>query len=649
MNPLFSFQNLTLTYPHKTLFKNASLTVVEGEKIGVLGLNGHGKSSLFKIVCNLAKPDTTTPSFNMDKSSNFSVFLIPQDMPQGDNLTLDDIFYLFQPEISLYRNKMRELEKRMMAGETSDQILNQQADLFDKLNSLQEDHIYSRYQSYVKHLGLDSDSIKDFSKLSGGEKRKVALALGLSATENLILWDEPTNHLDLETIEWLEDEFQSLQKTLMIISHDRSFLNNVADRIIHIKTGKIHSFKGNYQEYLEFLREEQAKEAKHLDKLNNFQRREKAWIQRGVSARRTKSKKRIDDYQNLLDQIQTVRSQAKKMVNIQLQSSQRKSKIIAEAEELSLSYGDNLLLDKVNFAIQKGDKIAIMGANGTGKTSLLKMLLKLNQPSDGKLRILDNLTIGHFSQNKYELPEEASPWEFIGEGSDFIVSNTGDKRHVAGYLENFLFQSDELKRPIKTFSGGEKSRLQLAKFMKDAQDIWIFDEPTNDLDLETIGILEEELKNYEGSLILVSHDRSFVNNVANKCWLIHDKKLEMFEGGLEQVEAFLETNRLEAQLRSMTPADNCGPNGTAGKAEKLSNKEKIRLGKIEGEVFELESRIESLKQKLSGFDYNSMNETQLKELELLNKEIPQKEELLNKLMDEWSELEAKKERAEARS
>ncbi len=645
MNPLFSFQNLTLTYPHKTLFKSASLTVIEGEKIGVLGLNGHGKSSLFKIVCNTAKPDTTTPTFNMDKSSSFSVFLIPQDMPVGEGQNLDDVFYVFHPDLALLRKQMKEIEAQILKGDTSDKIIEKQYAVMEKLSDLEEDLIYSRFSSYLKQLGIDTSKITDFSKMSGGEKRKVALALGLSATEKLILWDEPTNHLDLETIEWLEDELQSNNKTLMIISHDRSFLNNVADRIIHIKAGKIHSFKGNYQEYLEFLKEEQLKEAKHLDKLNNYQRREKAWIERGVSARRTKSKKRIGEYQVLRDQIQTLKSQAKKTVSLDLQSSKRKSKVIAEAENFCLSYGNRTLFKNANFEILKGDKIAIMGANGTGKTSLLKTIMKAQTPSDGKLRILDNLTIGHFSQNKYELPGEISPWEFIGEGSDFIVSNTGDKRHVAGYLENFLFQSDELKRPIKTFSGGEKSRLQLAKFMKDAQDLWIFDEPTNDLDLETIGILEEELKNYQGSLILVSHDRSFVNNVANKCWLITEQRIEIFEGGLEQVEAYLEAERLEKELSNL-PAP--GQSGASGKGEKLSNKDKIRLTTIENEVSELESSLTDLKSKVASFSYGSASDAKLKEFQVLNSEVAKKEAQLDKLMAEWAELEEKKERAKAR-
>src|SRR5690606_24154846 len=224
------------------------------------------------------------------------------------------------------------------------------------------------------------------------------------------------------------------------------------------------------------------------------------------------------------------------------------------AEDLTLKFGERTLFENLNFSIAKGDKIALLGRNGVGKSSLLKILLGELEASGGKVTRAQGLDVGYFSQKREALKDDETPWTMIGEGIDYVISNTGDKRHVASYLENFLFSSDEIKRPIHTFSGGEKNRLQLAQFMKHARDIWIFDEPTNDLDLETIGILEEELKNYEGALIIVGHDRSFIDNVTDKAWVLHSEGLEQFEAGFAQAAPFLEALALEEKLKALGPS-----------------------------------------------------------------------------------------------
>src|SRR5690606_26197980 len=244
-------------------------------------------------------------------------------------------------------------------------------------------------------------------------------------------------------------------------------------------------------------------------------------------------------------------------------------------------FGDRTLFSGLNISIAKGDKIALLGRNGVGKSSMLKILLGELEQTSGQVTRAHNLDVGYFSQKREALDDNATPWQIIGEGIDFVISNTGEKRHVAGYLENFLFNSDEIKRPIHTFSGGEKNRLQLAQFMKHARDIWIFDEPTNDLDLETIGILEEELRNYEGALIVVGHDRTFIDNVTDKCWVLHDGQLEKFDAGFSQAELFLEAMRLEEELKKKAdklaePIKVAAPVAT----DKLSSKEKKRHAQL---------------------------------------------------------------------
>jgi ATP-binding cassette subfamily F protein uup len=634
MTTLLTLQNLSLSYPHKIIFKDVTFTLNQGDKIGVLGLNGHGKSSLFKVIAGLVTPDTTVPPFIYDKNKDFSYFYVPQELPALADWDIENYFYEFYPVMRELKKKLNAIDEKLSTGEGDfEKLVNQQSHIYDELTKLGEDKIHAQYVSYLKFFGVQ-DLTRQMFGLSGGEQRKIALSLGLSAPQELILWDEPTNHLDLETIQDFEEELQSSRKTFMIISHDRELLTNVVDRIIHIQRGKLRSFTGTYEQYLEFLIEDQQRREKELDKLSNYNRRETAWIRRGAKARRTKSKKRIEDYGTLNKAIQDLKAQAHKSVSLNLQASGRKTKILAQAENLSLKFGERELFHDLNFMIAKGDKIALMGRNGAGKSSLLKILLGQLQQTSGKIIKPESLDVGYFSQKREALDENATPWSLIGEGIDYVISNTGEKRHVASYLENFLFSSDELKRPIHTFSGGEKNRLQLAQFMKHARDIWIFDEPTNDLDLETIGILEEELRAYEGALIIVGHDRSFINNVTDKCWVLHDGNLEKFEAGFSQAELFLEAIHLEDELKRKAPP----AESKKESASKMSNKEKNRYNELGPEIEKLETRIGKLKAELNSVDYSSFDQKKVNESQALLESL---EKRLEGLYNEWADLESK--------
>lgn len=635
MTTLLTLQNLSLHYPHKTIFKDVTFTLNQGDKIGVLGLNGHGKSSLFKVIAGLVTPDTTVPPFIYDKNKDFSYFYVPQELPALADWDIENYFYEFYPVMRELKKKLNVIDSQLSNGEGDfEKLVNQQSVIYDELTKLGEDKIHAQYVSYLKFFGVENLTRRMIS-LSGGEQRKVALSLGLSAPQELILWDEPTNHLDLETIEDFEDELQGSRKTFMIISHDRSLLNNVVDRIIHIQRGKLRSFSGTYEQYLEFLIEDQKRREKELDKLSNYNRRETAWIQRGAKARRTKSKKRIEDYGTLNKAIQDLKAQAHKTVSLNLQASGRKTKILVKAEDLELKFGERQLFKGLDFTIAKGDKIALMGRNGTGKSSLLKIILGELTQTSGKVTTPESLDVGYFSQKREALKDNETPWTMIGEGIDYVISNTGDKRHVASYLENFLFSSDEIKRPIHTFSGGEKNRLQLAQFMKHARDIWIFDEPTNDLDLETIGILEEELRSYEGALIIVGHDRSFIDNVTDKCWVLHEGQLEKFEAGFSQAQLFLEAIHLEEELKKKSPPPEVKKESTS----RMSNKERNRYNEIGPEIEKLEARITKLKEEIGSIDYTkSFDQKKLQESQTLLESL---EKRLEGLFEEWTDLESK--------
>lgn len=635
MTTLCTLQNLSLSYPHKVIFDQVTFTLNQGDKIGVLGLNGHGKSSLFKVMAGVVTPDTTVPAFIFDRARDFSLFWVPQELPELDMWSIENYFYAFHPELKSRKIRIDEINKLITSGKDSEKLITEQTKLYEELDKLGETKIYASFTSYLKFFGV-KDFKRIMSSLSGGEQRKVALSLGLSAPQEIILWDEPTNHLDLETIQEFEDELMNSKKTFMVISHDRSLLNNVVDRIVHIQRGKIQSFKGTYEAYLNFLKDDEARRLKELDKLSNIHRRETAWIRQGVEARRTKSKKRIEDYGSLSSQIQSLREKAHKSVSLSLQSSGRKTKELLSVKNLTMSFGDKTLFSNLEFTIAKGDKIALLGRNGVGKSTLLKILLGEIEPTSGTVNRAHNLDTGYFSQKREALDPNQTPWTLIGEGIDYVISNTGEKKHVASYLENFLFQSDELKRPIHTFSGGEKNRLQLAQFMKHARDIWIFDEPTNDLDLETIGILEEELKNYEGALIIVGHDRSFIDNVTDKSWVLHADGLEKFEAGFSQATPFLEALALEDKLKTLAPPPAANAQVAATTVDKkedkpkLSNKEKARYQKIEGEIAHVEQQVTDLQAQVMS-KYDEVKASKLAELEAE----------LEKLMDEWASLEEK--------
>jgi ATP-binding cassette subfamily F protein uup len=635
MTTLLTLQNLNLHYPHKTIFKDVTFTLNQGDKIGVLGLNGHGKSSLFKVIAGVVTPDKSVPPFIYDKNKDFTYFYVPQELPALADWDIENYFYEFYPVMRELKKKLNVIDEQLSHGEGDfEKLVNQQSHIYDELTKLGEDKVHAQFVSYLKFFGVDNLT-RNMATLSGGEQRKVALSLGLSAPQELILWDEPTNHLDLETIEDFEDELTGSRKTFMIISHDRSLLNNVVDRIIHIQRGKLRSFSGTYEQYLDFLIEDQKRREKELDKLSNYNRRETAWIQRGAKARRTKSKKRIEDYGTLNKAIQDLKAQAHKSVSLHLQASGRKTKILFNAENLGLKFGDRQLFKDLNFTIAKGDKIALMGRNGTGKSSLLKILLGELEQTSGKVTKPETLDVGYFSQKREALRDDETPWKMIGEGIDFVISNTGEKRHVASYLENFLFSSDEIKRPIHTFSGGEKNRLQLAQFMKHSRDVWIFDEPTNDLDLETIGILEEELRSYEGALIIVGHDRSFIDNVTDKCWVLHNGELEKFEAGFSQAQMFLEAIHLEEELKKKTPP----PQEKKTDTSRMSNKERNRFNEMGPEIEKLEARITKVKAELAAVDYTKSFDK--KKVQESQTNLESLEKKLEALFDEWTDLESK--------
>ena len=612
MGLLCTLKNIHLSFGTKYIFKNAELAINEGDRIGLLGLNGKGKSTLFKILTGQIIPDHATPPFEFSKSSqNFSLFLVPQELPlKGyEETTISEYFYVFFPELK-------------KAYDSS----------YEEFEHLHGWDIIQDYESYLKFFGIE-DHEQVLKNLSGGEQKKVLLSLGLSSRANLILWDEPTNHLDIESIKLFEDEMHSTQKAFLLITHDRFLLSKLTSKIFQIKNGNITKFDGSYTDYLVYLKESEYANMKLLEKLQNNLTREQAWMRQGVKARRTRSKKRVENFVDLKNKVSNIKNEAQRALELNLKNAKRQTKVLVTFENLSFQYPKcEKLFNGISGTIQKGEKIGLLGQNGVGKTTLLQLIRDELKPTSGRMKTADDLKIQYFSQKREELDSELTPHQVLGDGSDYVTFPDGTKKHVVSYFESFLFDRIEINRPLKTFSGGEKSRLQLALNFTRPGDILIFDEPTNDLDLETIQLLEEKLSSFEGALILISHDRAFLTTITNKVWLIENKKLEIFEGGYEQVTPYLEALELEKELQKEDSKEVIKEEIKPVVKEKkpITKKEKERLDGIYAEIENTERKTKVIEEKLSVFNYSDLSSSNTAQLKILT----DAEKILKKQLEE---------------
>lgn len=648
MSIICSLQNMSLHFGHKAIFDQAKITINKNDKIGLLGLNGQGKSTLFKILMGQIEPDSSNPKFIFDKAKDFDVFLVPQELNTKDykELTIRQFYLSFYPNLLNTQKELFKVQNQLVEDYSNEKLLNKQQKLMDDFEHQDGWTIENSYLSYLNYFELDNLD-RTLENLSGGEKRKIAISIGLSSPSNFILWDEPTNHLDVETIKKLEDELLSLDKTIMIISHDRYLLNNVSNRIIHIEKGNIESFDGHYLAYLEYLEEKEKERLKNLDKLENKHRRELAWMRQGIKARGTRSKKRVEGYHQMKDDIQKLKSKSKKVVDLQLSHTGRKSKQLINIQDASFSFSDKDIFKNLNLKLFKGDKIALIGPNGAGKTTLLNLLNHQLFFNKGNYKPIDDLKLVTFDQKRESLDESKTPFELIGDGQDFVHLPNGKQKHVMSYLEQFLFHRDQVNSPISTLSGGEKARLQMAQFMKQSADVWIFDEPTNDLDIETIEFLEKELAEYEAAVIIVGHDRAFLDNVCKQTWVVHNNNVEVFQGGYSQTEPYLEALELEKQLLSKeeTQSEQIELKKDSPVEEtpvtKMNYNEKKRWDVIEDEIMTQEEKVETLEAELAKFDFGNQTQEIMKSYQEMSQKTQNEKSLLEKLYLEWEDLSQK--------
>ncbi len=633
---LCSFRHLHLSFGSKVLFKDAELVIHKGDRIGLLGLNGKGKSSLFKILEGEISADQSVPPFTFDKNESYSYFHVPQDMPTeiSHQTSVSDIFWYFHQEEKTKLDLLDAINERVAQNKASDKDLKNQEVILSDLEHSNPWGSHQAYLSYCKSLGLEDENL-ELGTLSGGQKKKCLLALGLSSERELILYDEPTNHLDIDTIRHFEQELLLSSKTFILTTHDRYLLGKTTNKIFQIDRQQITTFNGSYTDFLAEQALKEKERLKILDRLQNSFRREDAWMKQGIKARGTRSKKRVEGFENLKKDIQKIKEGARRELELSLQDSQKKSKVIFEVKNLSFGYSaKDILFHHLNFSIYRGNKVGLVGDNGTGKTTLLKVLSGQLPPLEGEIKKAPELKICFFSQQRKELPLEKSPYEILGEGSDQVSLPDGRVQHVMSYFKSFLFNGDEIHRPLKTFSGGERNRLQLALNLKEDADIWIFDEPTNDLDLETLLILERTLDQFKGSVILISHDRAFLKNTTNRLFLLEEKKIEVFEGGYEQAETYLEAKALEREMREMQWQENEYQNSTknepeASSSSPQSNTKSVNQSELTKKIEETESlidKIDNLMNELGALQ--SEPETIEKLAQLSQKKLEKEEELL---------------------
>ncbi len=585
---LVTLRDITLGFGHPPLLENINLSIEEGERIALLGRNGCGKSTLLKLLTEEILPDAGEIQFR----TGLVVARMSQQVTDDICGTSYGVIASGLGEVGQQLNDYHRL-----IGQTDKptdmQHMHKLQEQIDASNGWQ---YHQRIETVLSKLLLNGED--DFQSLSGGQSRRVLLGRALVQEPNLLLLDEPTNHLDINMIEWLEDFLLAQNTTLLFVSHDRRFVRRLATRIIELERGQLTSWPGDYDTYRKNREQVLAAELKQESEQDKKLATEEAWIRRGIKARRTRNEGRVRALQELRRQRQARRERLGN-VNISIQQSDRSGKIVIEAKDVSYSYGEHVIVDNFSITIMRGDKIGLLGPNGIGKTTLLRLLLGELQPKSGSIKHGTRLDIAYFDQQRAQLDENATVIDNLALGKDTVTIN-GKEKHVISYLQDFLFSPDRSRSPVNALSGGEKNRLLLARMFCRPSNVLVLDEPTNDLDFETLDLLEQLLVEYTGTLLLISHDRSFINDVVTSTL--------SFEGNgviREYVGGYDDWLRQQAVNTEKTRAvqKTASTRSSQKKQSKLSYKHQRELDKLPAKIEQLEQAQRMLHDKMTKADY----------------------------------------------
>ena len=623
---LIRFDEISLDFGEQKILTTADLAIETGERVCLIGRNGAGKSTTFKLISGEIEPDRG----EIVKKTGLVVSQLSQSLPEAEDLTVRQVVHSGLTDIQSFLDRYSEQSQKDLDREGMRELetLHKQIDAHGGWN------LEQRVESTISELSLPAN--KKMHELSGGWRRRVALAKALVQQPDLLMLDEPTNHLDIVTITWLENIVRSYSGAVLFITHDRAFLQKLATRIIEIDRGKLTSWPGDFNNFLR--RKESALEAEMRGdaKFDKKLEEEEIWIRQGIKARRTRNEGRARALVQMRDE-RTKRIARENNARIHIEEADQSGRKVIRAKNISYRFDDQPLIENFSINITRGDRIGILGNNGVGKTTLLRILLGDLEPQSGTVKLGTNLEVGYFDQLRESLDPERSVAENVGDGRTYIKLG-GIDRHVIGYLKGFLFSPKRSLTPVKSLSGGEKNRIILAKLFTQPANLLILDEPTNDLDMETLEVLEARLADYQGTLIVVSHDRQFLDNVVTSTIVFEENgHLQEYVGGysdwLRQGHALTEVDRENA--------DRISKQRTATESEvapvrKLSYREQRELDGLPKKIEALETEIELIQSQIAANDFYAQDRS--KTAPILDK-LADIQRRLDKNLERWSALE----------
>ncbi len=647
---LLTLRDINLGFGGPNLLNSLDLQIEPRERLCLLGRNGEGKSTLMKLIAGFIKPDEG----NIERKQNLTIAYLTQDVPEHIEGSVYDVVASGLEGVGEILKQYHHISLEL-ASDYSEQKMEELSRVQHKLEAVDGWSLSQQVETTISLLELPADD--DFAALSGGLKRRVLLARALVTEPDLLLLDEPTNHLDIESIQWLENFLLNWKGSLLFVTHDRSFLKNLATRIIELDRGQLTSWPGDYENYLVKKQESLDVEEKENALFDKRLAQEEVWIRQGIKARRTRNEGRVRALKALRDE-RSQRRDKKGQVNMSVSEQERSGKRVIEVHNISYSYGDQPIVKNFSTLITRGDRIAILGPNGVGKSTLLKLLLGQLTPDEGSVELGTKLEIAYFDQLRTELNLKKSVRDNLAEGTDKVVV-AGREKHVMSYLSDFLFSPQRANSPVSTLSGGERNRLMLAKLFAKPFNLLVMDEPTNDLDVETLELLEELLIEYQGTLILVSHDRAFVDNVVTGTLVFEgDATVNEYVGGYEDwlrqkaqsghgdiraASGHLNaatTAPVSTQTKSTSDAaaqktDAQPPAAKA--ARKLSFNEKRELEELPKQIEKLDAEQAELTEKMSDPEFFQQEK---EVIAASTQRLEQLEQELAQVYQRWEELEA---------
>lgn len=618
-----TIEHVSKTYGEKTLFHDISFVISEKDRVGLIGVNGTGKSSLLKLIAGLDSPDEG----NFICSKDYQISYLPQQPDLNPDLTiLDQIFAGDAPIFQLL--KKYELTLLQLNEQPENQgIQNRLFELQKEMDTLNGWDVSTNAKTVLTKLGLEDFNLK-IGVLSGGQKKRVALAQVLIQSPDLLILDEPTNHLDFDSVKWLEDYLSRYHGAILLVTHDRYFLDRVTNRIFELDGGNLYSYKGNYASFLEAKAIREENEAATIDKQKNLFRQELEWIRRGAKARSTKQKARIQRFEQLDEELSSVKSKEK--LDISLKGS-RLGKQVFELKDASKKFENRVIIDKFDLLVKPGDRIGIIGKNGTGKSTLLNLLSGKIPLDSGERIIGQTVKVAYYTQESVDMDENKRVIEYLNETAQVVETTDGKTISSTQMLERFLFPSYTHGTPIRKLSGGERRRLYLLKILMQEPNVLLLDEPTNDLDTQTLTVLEDYLEEFAGVVITVSHDRYFLDKVVEQLLILEGSgKIGTYYGNyseyLEQLSQKPEKDKADVKVHNSSSVKD------KPKKKKMSYNEQREFETIEDEISVVEKRLEEIAVELNNTGSNFE-----KAQELMNEENELNEKL-DYMIERWTYL-----------